>query len=462
MAYATINPFTEELVAEFPTATDEQVDAAISEADGAFRQWQSRSVADRVAVLGRAARILEAEKREYAEILTLEMGKLLSEAEAEIDICIGILDYYVENGPKLLESRDLPSKHPGYKVRLVPQPLGVIYAVEPWNFPFYQVIRISAPQFTAGNAIVLKHASNVPQSALAMERLFAEAGAPAGLLTNIFASHSQTDRILANPLVRATALTGSERAGEQVAAAAGRNLKKSTLELGGADAYLVLDDADVEKAAAWAVTGRHWNAGQVCVSSKRLIVVEAVYDAFLAAYKDGVAKLVAGDPREATTSLAPLSSKAAVTTLQAQLDEAVANGATAETLGVEVPERGWFFPPTLLTGIEASNPAYTTEFFGPVTQLYRVKDEAEAIKVANDSPFGLGGSVFTEDIERGQRVADALETGMVYINHPTGVASDVPFGGVKRSGYGHELIELGLYEFVNYKAVVDADIDGSF
>ncbi|NYJ68181.1 succinate-semialdehyde dehydrogenase/glutarate-semialdehyde dehydrogenase [Pseudoclavibacter chungangensis] len=463
MPYATTNPYTGEVVRTFDDATPEQIDAAIERADATFQEWRNTSPEERAAVLREAARLLRADKRRYAEILTLEMGKLIAEAEAEVELSAKILEYYVDKGAELLKPRYLPAEGFGSQdVQLVNQPLGVLFAVEPWNFPYYQVIRITAPQVTAGNTVLLKHASNVPQSALAMESLFREAGAPEGLLTNLFVPHSATERIIGDPRVRGVALTGSERAGAAIAALAAENLKKSTLELGGADAFIVLDDADVQKAADWAVFGRHWNAGQVCVSSKRLIVDDAVYDDFLARYREGVEALKAGDPLDPSTTLAPLSSQKAADDLAAQVVRAREEGVTVEAIGSPVPEQGAFYVPTLLTDIPEDGETFVTEFFGPVTQLYRATDEADAIRIANASPFGLGGSVFTNDPERGQRVSRALETGMVYINQPTGVKADIPFGGVKHSGYGHELIDLGITEFVNQKAVVVSDIDGSF
>lgn len=463
MAYQTTNPYTGEVLKTFEDATETQIEAAIAGAQEAFLSWRNEPVTERAALLQRAADELRANARSYAEILTLEMGKLIGEAEAEVELSAKILEYYAKFGPSHLTPRYLPAEGFGdTDVALVNEPLGVLYAIEPWNFPFYQVIRISAPQLMAGNTIVLKHAENVPQSALAMEKLYRDAGAPEGLLTNLFATHDATDRILADPRIKGVALTGSERAGSVVAATAAKNLKKSTLELGGADAFIVLEDADIEKAARWAAFGRHWNAGQVCVSSKRLIVVDSVADEFMKAYRGHVEKLVAGDPMDPTTTLAPLSSQKAADNLAAQVEMAREEGVTVETIGAEVPEQGAFFRPTLLTDIPAGSKTAYTEFFGPVTQLYRVADENEAVTVANDSPFGLGGSVFSENIDRAQKVARRIDTGMVYINQPTGVKADIPFGGVKNSGYGHELIDLGIKEFINQKVVVVSDIDGSF
>lgn len=463
MGYATTNPFTGEVVKEFETATAEQIDQAIAKADQEFREWSQLPVAQRVEILQKAAEILKAEKREFAEVLTLEMGKLIGEAEAEVDLCIGMLEYYVNNGEEHLAPRSIPAE--GFDegdVLLVKEPLGVLYAVEPWNFPYYQVIRIGAPQFTAGNTLVLKHASNVPQSALKMEELIKRASGREGLLVNVFASHDASEQILGDPRVRGVALTGSEGAGAAVAQVAAKNLKKSTLELGGADAFIVLADADLDKTVEWAVFGRHWNAGQVCVSSKRMIIVDELYDEFLAKYKERVAQLVAGDPMEPQTTLAPLSSQGAADDLMKQVEKAKADGVEVEEITIDLPETGAFVQPAIMTGIDPTSEAGCSEFFGPISQLYRAKDADHAIDIANASPFGLGGSIFSADVENAKKLARKIDTGMVYINQPTGVKADIPFGGTKRSGYGRELIDLGLLEFVNEKVVVNRDIDGEF
>jgi len=392
MAYATTNPYTGDVVKTFDTATSEDITNAITTADNTFHTWSTTPIEQRAAILTRAAEILRTNKHDYATTLTLEMGKLIGEAEAEVELSANILDYYAKFGAAHLAPRYLPAD--GFNdqdIALVNEPLGVLYAVEPWNFPYYQVIRISAPQTLAGNTIILKHASNVPQSALRMVDLFRQAGAPEGVLTNVFASHAASDEILADPRVRGVALTGSEGAGAAIAATAAKNLKKSTLELGGADAFIVLDDAEVDKAAQWAAFGRHWNAGQVCVSSKRLIVADAIYDRFLTEYKKHVAAFIAGDPLDPTTTLAPLSSQGAADDLLAQVDKAREEGATVEAIGAEVPTTGAFVQPLLITDIPAGSATSHTEFFGPITQLYRAADDDDAVRIANDSPFGLGG-----------------------------------------------------------------------
>ena len=463
MAYATTNPFTGETLKTFPNATDAEVQQALQQGDAAFRQWKAKPVSQRVTVLQKAADLLRANRNEYAKMLTLEMGKLLTEAKGEVELSAAIFEYYVHNAEAQLAPQKLPCKDPAVSdAVLVHDPLGIILAIEPWNFPYYQIARIIAPQLAAGNVVILKHASNVPQCAALFEKLMLDAGLPQGGFTNLYATRDQIETIINDPRVHGVALTGSEGAGAIVAAQAGKAMKKATLELGGSDAFIVLDDADIEKAAKWAVFGRHWNAGQVCCSSKRIIVVESVYDAFMEKYRAGVAALKAGDPMDPDTTLAPLSSQAAVDNLKKQIDQAVARGAKLEVIGAEVPSKGSFARPVLLTNVTLENPAFKCEFFGPVSMVFRVRDEAEAIAVANDSPFGLGGSVFTQDIERGRRVAAQISTGMVYINHPTAAKADLPFGGIRRSGFGRELIDLGLKEFVNHKLIGVTDIDGNF
>ncbi|MTJ79521.1 MAG: NAD-dependent succinate-semialdehyde dehydrogenase [Telmatospirillum sp.] len=463
MAYQSINPYNGELLQIFPDATDAEVARAIDDAHRAFLSWRGTAFAERGAILQRAAGLLRERADRYARILTLEMGKRIGEALAEVEISAGIFDYYARHAETLLAPEKLPVADPSEgDAMLVHEPLGVILAIEPWNFPFYQVARILAPQLAAGNTMLLKHASNVPQSAAAFEKLMRDAGLPAGAFRNLYATRHQIETILNDPRVHGVALTGSEGAGAVVAAQAGRALKKSTLELGGADAFVVLEDADLGKTANWAVFGRHWNAGQVCISSKRLIVVDAVYDAFLSRYTEGVAALRAGDPFDPATTLAPLSSRQAADELREKIQEAVLHGATATEVGPKVPDAGAFLQPTLLTDVAPGNPAYHQEFFGPVSMIFRARDEDDAIRIANDSPFGLGGSVFTADAARGARVARRISTGMVFVNHPTSAKADLPFGGIRRSGYGRELIGLGLKEFVNTKLIDIVDIDAPF
>ncbi|MGP8956839.1 NAD-dependent succinate-semialdehyde dehydrogenase [Enterobacter mori] len=463
MTYATINPFTGELIKEFPNATDAEVTEAIESAHQAFLSWRNTSFANKAEILNRAAALLRDSKRRYAELLTLEMGKVIGEAEAEVELSAQILEYYAEHAERLLAPQKLPVADPAEgEALLVNEPLGVLLAIEPWNFPYYQIARILAPQLSAGNTLLLKHASNVPQCAAAFERLMRDAGLPQGAFQNLYATRDQVEQIINSPKVHGVALTGSEGAGAVIASQAGKALKKSTLELGGSDAFIVLEDAELEKTIDWAVFGRHWNAGQVCVSSKRMILVEAIYDKFMEGYTKGVAALKAGDPMDPNTTLAPLSSQGAADEVKQKIREAVEHGATATEVGPKVPEQGAFVQPTILTNVTPDNPAYYWEFFGPVSMILKAKDEQEAIAIANDSPFGLGGSVFTADEQRGLAVAKQVSTGMMFVNHPTMVKADLPFGGIRRSGYGRELIDLGLKEFVNHKLINVVDINAPF
>ena len=463
MAYATINPYTGETVATFPDATDAEAKAALDKADAAFHTWRETSFAERGRILQNAADLLRRDSDAYAKLLTLEMGKLFAEAKAEVELSAKIFEYYVRHAEALLKPEKLPVLDPAEgEAVLVHEPLGVLVAIEPWNFPYYQIARILAPQLSAGNTLILKHASNVPQSAAAFEKLMSEAGLPEGCFKNLYATRDQINMIINDPRVHGVALTGSEAAGSIIAAEAGKALKKSTMELGGADAFVVLKDADLKKTIDWAVFGRHWNGGQVCVSSKRMIVVDEVYDAFLDGYRKGVARLIAGDPFDPKTTLAPLSSQKAADDIKEQIRKAVSYGAKAEEVGLPVPNQGAFVQPTILTDVGEANPARYWEFFGPVSMLFRARDEDDAVRIANDSPFGLGGSVFTADEQQSFKVAKRISTGMVFVNHPTKVEADLPFGGIRRSGYGRELLGLGLKEFVNHKLIDVVDIEAHF
>ncbi|AAN68100.1 TPA: NAD-dependent succinate-semialdehyde dehydrogenase [Pseudomonas aeruginosa] len=463
MAYATINPYNGELLKTFPETTDDQVNQALDDAHSAFLDWKERSFTERSAILQRAAELLRAQASDYAHLLTLEMGKITAEALGEVEISARILEYYAKHAEGLLAPEKLPVAEPSEgEATLTHEPLGIILAIEPWNFPYYQVARILAPQLAAGNTLLLKHASNVPQCAAAFEQLMLDAGLPSGAFRNLYATRQQIESIISDDRVHGVALTGSEGAGAIIAAQAGKALKKSTLELGGADAFVVLRDAELDKTVKWAVIGRHWNAGQVCISSKRMIVVDEVYEEFLSRYTEGVAQLKAGDPFAQETTLAPLSSQAAADEIRQKIQVAVAHGARATEVGPRVPRLGAFVQPTILTDVEPDNPAYYWEFFGPVSMIFRARDEQDAVRIANDSPFGLGGSVFTADTKHGAEVAKRISTGMVFVNHPSTSRANLPFGGIKRSGYGRELIGLGIKEFVNHKLISVIDIDAPF
>ena len=338
-------------------------------------------------------------------------------------------------------------------------PIGVLFGVQPWNFPYYQLARFAAPNLMAGNVIMVKHAGCVPQCAMAFEKLWRDAGAPAGAYTNLLISHDQVNQVIDDPRIKGVALTGSVEAGKGVAARAGQNLKKSTMELGGSDAFIVLEDADLDKSVTWAVWAKMNNMGQCCVAGKRFIVVEELAERFLSKFKTALEAFKPGDPMDKATTLGPLSTEAALVQLLAQLKRAVAEGAHVVMGGKRIDRPGSYMQPTILTNIKPGNPAFREEFFGPVALFFTVKNEDEAVALANDSDFGLGGSVFTRDVERGKRVASRLDTGMVFINHPTWTTADLPFGGVKNSGYGRELSSMGIQEFVNKKLVRVASID---
>ena len=402
-------------------------------------------------MLKRAAALMRERADTLAKLITVEMGKLLAQSAGEVALSAAILDYYADHAQAFLAPEALNS--PGTDSVVESCPIGVLLGIEPWNYPYYQIARFAAPNLMAGNVVMVKHASNVPQCALAFEQLLHDAGAPVGAYTNLFISAEQVGKLIDDPRIRGVALTGSEAAGAVVAARAAQNLKKSTLELGGSDAFIVLADADLDLAVKHAVSGRMGNSGQACTASKRFIVVESLADRFLDLFSQALGKFRAGDPLDAHTTLAPLSSERALTTLLEQVDGAVAAGARVVMGGARIDAAGAFMQPTILTDISAANPAYKEEFFGPVALFFRVADEAAAIALANDSPFGLGGSVFTRDIERGKQVARRIDTGMVFINTAAVSSPELPFGGVKNSGYGRELSRMGIQEFVNKKLI---------
>ena len=459
MAYQTVNPYDNQTVATFDDLTDEQVMNLLGQAQKTFESWSQTSYAERAAVCRRAAAILTETPDMFARLLTLEMGKLYAESLGEVALSAQIFAYFAENAEAFLAPERLNTVSPHDDAVLVSAPLGVILGIQPWNFPLYQLVRVAAPNLMAGNVAMVKHASNVPQAAAAFEQLLAEAGAPQGAYTNLYATKDQINMLIDDPRVRGVALTGSEGAGAVVAARAGKNLKKSTMELGGSDAFIALADCDLDKTVHWAVHGRVFNGGQCCVASKRIVVVDEIADEFLAKFQAAMSELKAGDPFDASTTLAPMCSQKAADDLNAQINAAVEAGAKAVPCGESVPSKGAFIQPTILTDLTPDNPAYYEEFFGPVALFFRVKDEDEAVRLANDSRFGLGGSVFTSDVEHGIEVAKRIETGMVNINHPARLKADLPFGGVKISGYGHELAHLGIEEFINKKLINVVPID---
>lgn len=452
MTYSTINPATGETVQTFETISDSDLAASLAAAHSCFENdWRHRSAAERADVIRLAARDLRDNAAEYANLITLEVGKLIGTSEAEIGLSAAILDYYADRAEKFLAPQELPES-PGAVIET--EPIGVILGIEPWNFPFYQVVRVAGPQLVAGNVLVVKHAESVPQCALALERLFKKAGAPDGVYTNIFASIEQVGHAIDDPRVAGVTVTGSERAGSAVAERAGRNLKKVVMELGGSDPLIVLEDADLEHSVGGAMFGRMFNTGQSCVGSKRIIVVgQERGQAFLDAFAAQMSTMVPGDPADPETTLGPLSSKRALELILDQVREAHENGAEIVIGGRKVARDGFYLEPTILAGIDDANPASITEFFGPVASFYVVDTEEEAITLANATPFGLGASVFTGDPERGRTVAKRIDSGMVFINQPAWTGPEIPFGGTKNSGFGRELAEAGFGEFVNRKVV---------
>ena len=453
MAYQTINPFTNELVKEYPPHSDADVESALQKADALYHSdWAKGDIDQRLPILRRLADLMEEQQESLAKIATQDMGKLIEQSRGEVALCAKIARYYADNAKAFLAPVKYDSDLGDAWVEH--HPIGVLLAVEPWNFPYYQLMRVLAPNLAAGNPVVVKHASIVPHCAEAFAHLVREAGAPEGTYTNLFINSDQVSNIIADDRVQGVALTGSEKAGGIVAAQAAKKLKKSTLELGGNDVFVVLDDADMEKAVKVGVTARLQNAGQVCTAAKRFIIHEAVADKFLEKYTEAFRQVKMGDPLDESTTLGPLSSKDAVETLTKQVDEAVKNGATLHYGGKPVDHKGNFFEPTILTNITRDNPAYFEEFFGPVAQVYVVKNDDEVVKLANDSHYGLGGAIFSQNIKRAKGLASRIETGMVYINSLTDTAPELPFGGVKRSGFGRELSDLGIKEFVNQKLVV--------
>lgn len=454
MAYKTINPYTNEVEKEFPNATDEELEAVLAKAHQLYLDWRndSESLEDRKAILHRVADVLCERRTEYATIMSHDMGKLIGEAEGEVDLCADICDYYADKADEFLKPRTLETD--AGKAYYIKQSTGVLVAVEPWNFPFYQIARVFAPNFIIGNPMILKDASNCPASAQAFADAVLEAGAPEGSLNNMFISYDQVAKAIADKRVSGVCLTGSERGGMSVAAEAGKSLKKTTMELGGNDAFIILDDADWDLVKEVAPQARLYNAGQVCTSSKRFIVMADKYDEFLDVLKDAFSAVRMGDPTDRTTTLAPLNSKSAKEKLEKQVELAVENGAKVYYGNEKVDLPGQFFMPTILTDITPDNPIFDQEMFGPVASVYKVNSEEEAIALANNSSYGLGNTVFGEP-EHAARVAAKIETGMSWINSGWASLPELPFGGVKNSGYGRELSELGFNAFVNEHLVFE-------
>ena len=457
MTYQSVNPYNGAILKTFDSLTDSELEASLVKAADCFDMWRQTTFAQRGAVAAKAASIMRGRVDEFAKLITLEMGKRIDEAKGEVLLSAAIIDYYAKNAEAFLVRVQLTPKTGEADVES--SPIGVLFGVQPWNFPYYQLARFAAPNLMAGNVVMVKHSASVPQCAVAFEQLWIEAGAPEGAYTNLRISHEQANTVIDDRRVKGVALTGSTEAGRSVAARAGHNLKKATMELGGSDACIVLEDADLDKTVKWAVQARMANTGQSCVAGKRFIIVEKVADEFIAKFKAALAAFAPGDPMDKATTLGPMSSEGALVKLVEQVDGAVAAGATALLGGKRIAMAGAFMQPTILTDVSRDNPAFHEEFFGPVAMVFRVADEDAAVALANDSEFGLGGSVFTQDVERGKRLASRIDSGMVFINQPTGSSPELPFGGIKDSGFGRELGGQGIQEFVNKKLVRIASID---
>jgi acyl-CoA reductase-like NAD-dependent aldehyde dehydrogenase len=447
----SINPATEEVVGSYPLHSGEQIEEALRRAQKAFLIWRTETYSARAALMKKAAMVLRHNKPKYAEIMTVEMGKPIVESEAEVEKCAWNCDYYAENAGRFLADEPRTSSASESYVQYIP--LGVLLAVMPWNFPFWQVFRFAAPALMAGNTAILKHASNVPHCALAIEEVFREAGFPDGAFQALLIRSSEVSRIIEHPAIAAVTLTGSEGAGSQVAASAGRAIKKTVMELGGSDPFIVLADADLDAAVKTGVRARYQNTGQSCIAAKRFIVIKSVFQQFQSRFVEAVRALKIGDPGDRSTQIGPLARPEFVDDLERQIKESVRQGAIILTGGKRRPGKGYFFEPTVLTGVRPDMPAGFEEVFGPVAALIKASDTEEAIQLANQTPYGLGSNLWTSDLAGAKRLARRIEAGQVFINGMVTSDPRLPFGGVKRSGYGRELSEPGIREFVNIQTV---------
>ncbi|MEJ2179478.1 MAG: NAD-dependent succinate-semialdehyde dehydrogenase [Gammaproteobacteria bacterium] len=451
MAFQSINPATGETLASFDTWDEATLKNTLLEVDKVNASWSATPLSERCELMRGAAAQLRQDKKHLATLVTQEMGKLIADAEAEVEKCAAGCDYYAEHGPQFLQDEIIETD--AGKSYACYQPIGTVLAVMPWNFPLWQVFRFAAPALVAGNTGVLKHASNVPQCAMAIEEVFRSAGFPANVFRTLMISASQVQSVIENPAIKAVTLTGSEPAGCQVAATAGANLKKSVLELGGSDAFVVLEDADMDRVVENAVISRFLNTGQSCIAAKRFIVVDKIADEFLQRFKDAVEALQPGDPMDATTTLAPMAREDLRDELHKQVTDSIAAGAVAVTGCQPVDGPGAYYQPSILANIKSGMRAYEEEFFGPVALVINARDEDDALGIANDSRFGLGGSVWSGDTARGEAFARQIQAGSVFVNGFVKSDPRLPFGGVKASGYGRELSHQGMHEFLNVKTI---------
>jgi succinate-semialdehyde dehydrogenase / glutarate-semialdehyde dehydrogenase len=451
MSIQSINPATGEVLETFQETSTSEIDGILEAAETTFREWRKRPFVERTKRMRQAAALLRAGKEKYARTMALEMGKPIVQGEAEAEKCAWACDYYAEHAEAFLAEQPRETDASRSYIRF--DPLGPVLAIMPWNFPFWQVFRFAAPALMAGNAGILKHASNVPRCALQIEDVFREAGFPENLFRAVLVGSQKVAGIIADPRIRAATLTGSDSAGSKVAEQAGREIKKTVLELGGSDPFIVLEDADVQKAAKAAADARLINSGESCIAAKRFIVVEKVANAFLEIFVAEMRSRKMGDPLDRQTQVGPQARHDLRESLHRQVEESVKRGAQL-LLGGRIPESpGAFYPPTVLAAVRKGMPAFDEETFGPVAAVIRAQDQADAIRLANDSPFGLGASLWTQDRQRAERLAREIEAGCVFVNELVKSDPRLPFGGVKRSGYGRELSEYGIREFMNIKSV---------
>ena len=452
MKYQVVNPATGQVEKEYPTASDAEIGDILDRAGRGYPEWRRTAMTERAEILRRVAQLYQDRSAELGAIITREMGKTTAEAQGELEFTVAIYRYYADEGPDLLKDQPLHSNTPG-TAWVRKSPIGAVLGIMPWNYPYYQVARFAAPNLIIGNTIVLKHAPQCPESALAMEQIFREAGLPADAYINVFASNEQVAQMIADPRITGVSVTGSERAGSAVAATAGQNLKKIVLELGGSDPFIVLDGADLPSVAKAAAAARMENGGQACNASKRMIVTEDVYDEFVSEFTAAMSGYTTGDPTDPATAYGPLSSEQAARNLMDQINDAVSKGAAVHLGGHRVDRPGAFVEATVLSGVTPEMRAYREELFGPAAVVYKVSSADEAVELANSSSYGLGGAVFSDDDALALDVADRLDVGMVWINQPEGGGPELPFGGTKRSGTGRELGPLGIDEFVNKKLI---------
>lgn len=451
MAIETINPATGELVKSFNEMTKKEVDDIIDHAHEAFLSWREVPYAERSKLMMNAANVLKEKKEDYGKILTLEMGKPIKQAISEVEKCAWVCQYYAENAEKILQKEVIETDASQSYVQF--DPIGVVLAVMPWNFPFWQVFRFAAPALMAGNVGILKHASNVPMSALAIEQIFSQAGFPQNTFKTLLISSSQVSDVIKNPKVKAATLTGSEHAGKKVASDSGKELKKTVMELGGSDPFIILNDADLDSAIDTAVTARLINNGQSCIAAKRFIVVEDIYEEFEKKFVEKMKSIKIGDPMNHDTELGPMAREDLLIELDEQVKKSIEKGAKLLCGGERLNQEGYFYPATVISNIQPGMKAYNEELFGPVASIFKAKDDDDAIRIANDSEFGLGASLWTNDLDKAKDLAHKIESGSVFINGLVKSDPRLPFGGVKISGYGRELSHYGIKEFVNIKTV---------